>query len=460
VPESLQRAEPQSQSRLRLHAAPSPIRRLANHYQSVRFPSGSRQASPSLIREYLIRPIWPDQTTRKGGTAVKSYKLLKASAAVAAATVLVSSTAFAGSKADIHVMTQNQYLGAELDPIIAAAAAGESIDAPTIKALTDIANNNYPERVQALAASILDKQPHLVALQEVFSFNCVDPFGTGQCGLFPNAFNDHLALTMAALGDRYTVAAEVRNLTLAPPVLPFPGIPVFVNSPAPVFIQVIDRDVILARSDVATTPVEFGCAKPSLDGCNYNAVARVSIGDNEFNVERGFVGVDTTVAGIDYRFINTHLEVKLLGGNPAAALLQPVQATELWLAILETFDPTKRLLVAGDFNSSPADVSPIPVPTAYQQLTNGMLINGAPMPFRLTDMWTLRPGKPEGFTCCELADLSNAPSQHYERVDLVLAFPAPASNVKANVLNAEVEDKTLSGLWPSDHASVSAELTY
>lgn len=390
---------------------------------------------------------------------MKTFKLFKASAAVAAAAVLLSSTALAGSKADIHVMTQNQYLGADLDPIVAAGTP-EAVNAATIKALIDVSNNNYPERVQALAESILEKQPHLVALQEVFAFNCLDPFDTGQCGAFPNAFNDHLALTMAALGDRYTVAAEVRNLTLAPPVLPVPGIPVFLNSPAPVFIQVIDRDVILARADVETTPVKFECTKSSLDGCNYNAVARVSIGDTDFNVERGFVGVDTTIAGVDYRFINTHLEVKLLGGNPAAAILQPAQATELWLAILHTLDPTKRLLVAGDFNSSPADVSPIPVPTAYQQLTNGVLINGSPLPFKLTDMWTLRPGKPEGFTCCELADLSNAPSQHHERVDLVLAFPAPANSVKANVLNADVDDKTVSGLWPSDHASVSAELTY
>ena len=143
-------------------------------------------------------------------------------------------------------------------------------------------------------------------------------------------------------------------------------------------------------------------------------------------------------------------------------MLQPAQATELWLAILDSrvFDPTKRLLVAGDFNSSPVDVSPIGAPTAYQQLTNGILINGAPLPFGLTDIWNLRPGNPEGLTCCELADLSNAPSVHYERVDLVFAFPAPLGKVKANVLNAEVEDKTLSGLWPSDHASVSAELNY
>ena len=389
-------------------------------------------------------------------------KSIKTMTAFAAITLLVSGAAFAKSKADIHVMTQNQYLGADLGPIITAESPA-AVNAAMIKALIDVSNNNSPERVQALADSISDKQPHLVALQEVFAFSCEDPYGTKLCGQFPNAFTDHLALTMDALGDQYRVVAVVQNLTLAPPVLPILGIPLFLDPSAPpVFIQVIDRDVILARADVETSPLEFNCQRRSLDGCNYNAVAPVSIAGIDIFIERGFVGVNATVGNEDYRFINTHLEVKLLGGNLASAVLQPAQATELWLALLdsEVFDPSKRLLVAGDFNSSPFDVSPIGVPTAYQQLANGMLINGSQLPFALTDAWKLRPGKPPGLTCCELADLSNSPSLHDERIDIVFAFPAPAGKVKAKVLNAEVDDKTLSGLWPSDHASVSVELNY
>jgi len=386
---------------------------------------------------------------------------IKMPATIAALAILLSSTAFAGSKADIHVMTQNQYLGADLGPIITAETS-DAVNAAMIKALIDVSNNNYPERAQALAESILEKQPHLVALQEVFAFKCLDPFGTGRCSTLSGAFNDHLALTTDALGDKYKIAAEIQNLTLAPPVLPLPGIPLYLSPPPanPVFIQVIDRDVILARADVDAVPIDFNCQRPSKDGCNYNTVAPVSVAGIPINIERGFVGIDTTIGGEDYRFINTHLEVKLLGGNPASAILQPAQATELWLAILDKFDPTKRLIVAGDFNSSPVDVSPIGVLTAYQQLANGRLLDGTSLPFGLTDIWTLRPGKPAGLTCCELADLSNAPSLHDERVDIVFAYPAPQGKVKANLLNAEVDDKTQSGLWPSDHASVSAELKY
>jgi hypothetical protein len=77
----------------------------------------------------------------------------------------------------------------------------------------------------------------------------------------------------------------------------------------------------------------------------------------------------------------------------------------------------------------------------------------------LTDTWNLRLGNPDGFTCCQAADLLNDPSSHDERIDIVFAYPAPAK-VKANVMDADSDDKTISGLWPSDHASVIAELIY
>jgi hypothetical protein len=347
---------------------------------------------------------------------------------VALVALFACGTALAGSKADIVVMTQNQYLGADLTPVIAAATAEEA-NAALIGALITISNNNYPERVEALAESILDKKPHVVALQEMFAFNCIDPYGTGNCGLFPNAFNDHLTATMVALGSKYEIAAVVQNLTLPPAGFPYPGVPIQLELGGfPIFIEVIDRDVILARADVDTTIVDFGCGQEqeSLDGCNFSVVAQATLAGFPISIDRGYVGVDVAVNGSDYRFINTHLEVQHPSPDPASIYFQTVQASELLNAIFATFDANKKYIVAGDFNSSPADVSAINLPTPYEQMT-----------MFFADVWPLRPGKPPGFTCCELADLSNARSQHGESID-----------------------QTLSGLWPSDHASVSAELTY
>ena len=370
---------------------------------------------------------------------------------LASAALLACGTALAGSKADIVVMTQNQYLGADLTPIIAAPPA--QTNAAIIAALETMSGNNYPERVQALAESIHDKQPHLVALQEMYRFTCFDPLAQpdqqGRCAQFPNAFNNYVDATIAELDGTYEVAAVVENLALPPAVLGLPGIPVYLpTGPAvPIFVQVLDRDVILARADVTTSVVDFGCDRESVDGCNYFHVAPFSLFGLDLFVERGFAAVDATVNGEEYRFVNTHLEVERPDGTPQSIFFQTMQAVEL-LDALDANATDKRLIIAGDFNSSPTDISALGLPTAYQ------LLAGA-----FTDTWYLRPGKPPGYTCCELGDLSNAPSLHDERIDLVFSAPTPAK-VKANVLNAEVDDKTLSGLWPSDHASVSAELSY
>jgi hypothetical protein len=129
------------------------------------------------------------------------------------------------------------------------------------------------------------------------------------------------------------------------------------------------------------------------------------------------------------------------------------------LAINPSPNPDSRLILAGDINSAPAHTPIGPFVPPYQQFANGWTIFGEGAFAPLTDTWLLRPGKPDGFTCCEAADLLNGTSEHYERIDVVFARPAPVK-VKANVMDNETMDKTASGLWPSDHASVIAELTY
>jgi endonuclease/exonuclease/phosphatase family metal-dependent hydrolase len=359
-------------------------------------------------------------------------------------------------KADIKVMTQNQYLGADLSPVIAATPANYPF--AIVDAVQAIATNNIPERAIALAESIADRQPHLVALQEVYAFDCISLVpGYDACTAFPGAFNDHLVLTEAKLADMgsdYRVVAVLQNLTI-------PALPVFlpgIDGPA-MIVSVIDRDVILARGDIEATPAAIPCTSvvPGVDpkpgpggiGCHYTAVATVETPLGNITVERGFIAANATIKGEDYLFVNSHLEVRQLGDSAASTALQPAQAMELNIA-LAGYAPShnRRVILAGDFNSSPADVHPYGYPTPYQQLS---------VPF--TDTWMLRPGKSGGFTCCEAADLLNDPSSHDRRIDIVFANPAPVE-VKANVMDAKLDDKTASGLWPSDHGSVIAELSF
>jgi hypothetical protein len=77
-----------------------------------------------------------------------------------------------------------------------------------------------------------------------------------------------------------------------------------------------------------------------------------------------------------------------------------------------------------------------------------------------TDTWTLRPGKVPGFSCCQLADLSNHQSILDERIDMIFTAEVP-EKVKARVTGDKVADKTRPArLWPSDHGEVVAALEF
>lgn len=376
--------------------------------------------------------------------------LLVFAAAADAAKSAKASRASKATPALIDVMTQNQYIGADIAPLIGAIGTDGFNDA-VVTALEQVSANRTADRVAKLAAQISGRQPHLVGLQEVWTLTCIP--AVPELGGYPcndpsiaAGFGDHLSLTMAALGNSYKVAAVVQNFTVES-YGPYPGIPFFLNG-VPAFLQVMDRDVILARSDVPAAPYTYTCTKPSVDGCNY--YYDLPLGEPLGSVRRGFVAVDATVNGIPYRFVDTHLEVEAGGGIPGE--VQAAQANELLTTVLGETPAGLRLIVVGDFNSSPNDAASS-LPTPYTQLTlSGMY-----------DEWLLRPGNVAGLSCCQLEDLSNRVSILSRRIDLIISREMPRM-VKDARLIGEVAADRLSppgrGLWPSDHASVAAGLQY
>lgn len=375
----------------------------------------------------------------------------------AAAVILLAADSIA---AELDVMTQNQYLGADLTPIITAPDP-LAFNAAVIQALQNVAGNLPAQRVARLAALIAERAPHLVGLQEAFVFTCVDASPSDGAGCedptVAGAFSDHLQGTLAALGDHYVEAARVTNLDLS-------GIPFLVNG-TPALLGVTDRDVILARSDIAAdvTPVDFSvyqpqgiCLNPSADGCNYLNVAEIDFLGSNLRVERGFVAVDAAVDGASYRVANTHLEVReIVPGVTAARFFQAAQAFELIQTLTAVTPPGRTLLVVGDMNSDPRDRPVLGgqiVPPYLQFAAAGF-----------TDVWLLRPGAVSGASCCQDGDLGNHQSALDERIDLILARQSPRKVFKARVLGATVADKTWPpglGIWPSDHASVAARLEF
>ena len=332
---------------------------------------------------------------------------------------------------DVDVMTRNLFIGSDLTPVIAATTPGQFFQALDA-VLQRIATSDFPQRSRALAREIADRRPHLVGLQEVYQLTLN---GNTEAPPFRDMLQD-LMDSLAVHGADYYVVGEVRNLDVT---IPVPGLG---------FVRALDRDVVLARRDVPAIPVAVPGCRVSADGCNYQVFAALPTPGGTMNSERGFLVVDATVNEQFVRFVNTHLEVPEL-----PRVIQAAQASELIARLHPIAQPYRRVIIAGDINSAPTEGDVITpggvIPSPYRQF----VLAG------YADTWHLRPGNSPGLTCCQADDLLNPESQHFKRVDVIFARTAPSEN-KANLVGVDQEDKTPSGLWPSDHAGVIARLRF
>ena len=315
----------------------------------------------------------------------------------------------------VKVMTRNLYVGADVDPIVEAAATGASLE--EIAGLVDVAFQtlmvtNYPERAVAFASEIERNRPDLVGLQEV---SVIEAGGTTL---------DFLAILKHELAQRgldYRVVGQIKNIDLTVP------------SGAVGMVRLVDYDVVLARGDVETSNVQEQ---------NYWARLEFDLGGIPLVIGRGWVAVDAKVDKRTFRFVNTHLE-------PASPQVQQLQAAELMDTLNNVHIP---VVLVGDLNTR-ADGSTTPT---YQSLLDAGYI----------DVWNKRLGPTEvGYTCCHAADLSNPIQRFYERIDFILVKNetvvyqrfAIGAVVRAWIVGEEQRDRTPSGLWPSDHGGVVAQ---
>ena len=105
-------------------------------------------------------------------------------------------------------------------------------------------------------------------------------------------------------------------------------------------IRQIDREVILARSDVTVTNSRSG---------HYQSRVEVSlIGNALVEIPRGWVMADVIVEDQGLRFVSTHLEVGRFRD------IQVAQAAEL----VALFPTDTRTILLGDINSSPSTPAP------------------------------------------------------------------------------------------------------
>jgi endonuclease/exonuclease/phosphatase family metal-dependent hydrolase len=364
----------------------------------------------------------------------------------------------AGNK--INVMTLNQYLGADLTPVLSAPDSG-TFNTALVEVLAMAAQTDFRLRALAQAEAVARRSPDILALQEVWRLSCSDfdfnPATGCEDPLIANAFVDHLELTLKALnnkGAKYRPAALVKNLDLEKiNIAGVPGIAFNING-VDAFLVAVDQDVILARDGIPARAASLsGCAKPSVDGCNYQVVAEAETPLGPLAVERGYLAVDATVGGKLYRIFNTHLEVKGEDvGDPLFTFYQASQAYELIQSVSLNTPLNRTALLLGDINSSPdqADDLSSGIVTPYHQLAAEYI-----------DIWDLKPGNPRGYTCCQAEDLTNRRSNLYERIDMIFSADEPEAIRNVRLINNKLFNKTVpKGLWFSDHAAVASELLF
>jgi endonuclease/exonuclease/phosphatase family metal-dependent hydrolase len=319
---------------------------------------------------------------------------------------------------EVVVLTRNVYLGTDLDPLL---SVSDPADLPAVAAreYANVEATRFPERAGALAREIQQTGAHLVGLQEMALYRVQvpgDAASRGTARATETSF-DFLRLLLDSLDARglaYTPAVTQQTVDLEVPAL---------VGGAAADVRFTDREVILARSDVATSDPRQGV---------YAAADLVASGAGEAAVLRGYVSVLATVGGQSFRFASTHLE----GGN---ASVQEAQAGELPDVFRSEEVP---VVLVGDFNSAPGE-------SVYQR----------PVAAGYRDAWSASAGAggEPGYTCCFAPDLRSPGRTLDQRIDLVVVS-AGVDPLGADILGEETGDLTRSGLRPSDHAGVAATL--
>jgi hypothetical protein len=335
----------------------------------------------------------------------------------------VSSQEFCDTSSSLTLMTWNVYLGADLSPIFASTTPQEFV-AAVGATYNRIQASNFVERANSIAAEIQENQPELIGLQEVSLLRTQSP-SDGPATPATNVSFDYLQILINELAARGLIYEPVIVQTAFDS-----EVPGLINGSL-VDLRLTDREVILVRADRDFT-------LSNIQGAQFAANFTLTTALGSINIPRAWVSVDVTFNNGDKaRFVSTHLEPIL---HPQLSpVIQGLQADELLNGPGNTNLP---VVLVGDFNSN-ADGTGTPT---YSKIINAGFI----------DAWTIA-GEGNGFTCCQAENLLNQNSSLDERIDFIF-FKSNFDVKKIEIVGNSQKDRTISGLWPSDHAGIVANL--
>jgi endonuclease/exonuclease/phosphatase family metal-dependent hydrolase len=340
----------------------------------------------------------------------------------------------------VSVMTRNVYHGvnAQLDQA-AAATNFSQFGAAAAAVFNGYHLSNFPERAAVLAAEIEETQPDVVGLQEVVIVRKdTPPVGFPPDGPATPAEEvslDYLQILLEKLqarGLHYEPVVQSINWDIeVPTALGFD-------------LRHTDRVVTLIRTDRKSGIKVLGT---NSDHFQTNCTLPSALGP--IVVVRGWTSVDLSIRGKAIRFIDTHLDGDCSDFVPA---IQRAQAQEILQGPVQDARAKKLpVVVLGDLNSK-ADGSGTPT---YAELLKPEV--------GFVDAWAEEGRDPDtlpelGYTCCQDDNLLNEDSHLSDRRDFVLFLSGALQATDAEVVGANPADRTPSGMWPSDHAGVVADL--
>ena len=324
---------------------------------------------------------------------------------------------------DITVMTQNLYVGADVDLVIRALGTpNPGDDFPALLfAIETVGKTDFPARAQAIADRIARERPHAVGLQEVSEIN-IDLRPLGVPVVVDQDFLAMLRAALAARGLNYQVAATSDNIDVN-----------LVSG----LVRLRDHDALL----IDASRVTIDAASGQDFSVNLGQVADGVV------LIRGWVLAHTTIGGRSYTFASAHTEANLAGAPPG--LLGQIRAAQVGEMVV-ALGSSDRVVLMGDLNDTPG--SPM----------YGVLAGAG-----FTDTWTaMHPGAgADGLTCCHVADLSDQVANFDQRIDYVWTrgFARDDGKVQGSIDRfGNVPADRLTGpaypIWPSDHAGLVAAL--
>jgi endonuclease/exonuclease/phosphatase family metal-dependent hydrolase len=332
-------------------------------------------------------------------------------------------------------MTRNVYHGvnAELDQAAAAPSPAAFLAAATA-VFNGYHERNFPERAAGLAAEIEETQPDVVGLQEAVMVRTDTP-ADGRFTPAEQVSLDYLQILLDELQGRglnYTAVVQSINWDIE--------VPTSQNFD----LRHTDRVVTLIRTDGKSGLKVLGTNSGHFQkNCTLPTAAVGGI-----TILRGWTSVDLSIRGKAVRVINTHLDGDCIEPPVQDPTIQLAQAQEILQGpVQDAKDKNLPVILLGDLNSK-ADGTGTPT---YAELIKPEV--------GFADAWA-EEGRhsASGYTCCQDDDLLNPVSNLEDRRDLVLFLPGGLQATDAEVVGAKPTDRTPSGLWPSDHAGVVADL--